>query len=86
MTNAVPTLSPTEARQSIVSIIASCAEVPAETIRDHESLQRHGVDSLAGVNIAYEIGLLCGRDVPAYLITEFDTVDKLVSYVLRTRP
>jgi len=74
--------SRTALRQNIVEIVANCAEIPAETLRDHESLHRHGVDSLAGVNIAYEIGILCQKDVPSSLVTEYDTIDKLVDYVL----
>ena len=35
-------------------------------------------------NIAYEIGLLAGRDVPSVLVTEHDTIEKLVDYVLRS--
>ena len=37
---------------------------------------------LTGVNIAYEIGLLAGRDVPSGLLAEHDTVEKLVDFVL----
>jgi len=71
-----------DCRARIIAIVSECAEIPVERLTDHESLHRHGVDSLAGVNIAYEIGNLCGRDVPSELITEYDTIDKLVSYVL----
>ena len=71
-----------EVRKSVIAIVSECAEIPAERLKDQESLHRHGVDSLAGVNIAYEIGLLCGRDVPSVLVTEHDTIDKLVDYIL----
>jgi len=40
------------------------------------------VDSLAGVNIAYEIGLMTGQDVPAELLDERDTIEKLVDYIV----
>lgn len=71
-----------DARARVVAIVCACGEVPAERLRDAESLYHHGIDSLAGVNIAYEIGLLLGRDVPSTLLTECDTVEKLVDYVL----
>lgn len=66
----------------VVAIVAECAEIAPDRLKNNESLHRHGVDSLAGVNIAYEIGLLIGRDVPSVLVTEHDTIDKLVDYVL----
>jgi acyl carrier protein len=71
-----------EVRAKVLAIVAECAEIPVNRLADQESLHRHGVDSLAGVNIAYEIGLLIGRDVPSELVTEHDTVEKLVEYVL----
>jgi acyl carrier protein len=66
----------------VKAIVSECAEISPDRIRNSESLHRHGVDSLAGVNIAYEIGLLVGRDVPSVLVTEHDTIDKLVDYVI----
>ena len=77
-------LSRSQLRDRVVAIVSECAEIPMDRIKDNESLHRHGVDSLAGVNIAYEIGLLVGRDVPSVLVTEHDTVDKLVDYVTDT--
>ena len=74
--------NPEEVRTRILAIVSECAEIPMERLHPSESLHRHGVDSLAGVNIAYEIGLLCGRDVPSELVTEHDTIDKLVNYVV----
>ncbi len=84
MQNPFEKLSRDELRERVVAIVSECAEIPPERIKHSESLHRHGVDSLAGVNIAYEIGLLAGRDVPSVLVTEHDTIEKLVDYVLRS--
>jgi acyl carrier protein len=66
----------------VLEIVSACGEIPAARLRPSESLHRYGIDSLAGVNIAYEIGLLMGRDVPSVLLTEHDTIEKLVDYVI----
>ena len=81
MHNPYEKLSREELRARVIAIVSECAEIAPERLKDSESLHRHGVDSLAGVNIAYEIGLLVGRDVPSVLVTEHDTIDKLVDYV-----
>lgn len=65
-----------------MEIVGRCGEVPPSKLQPGESLYRYGIDSLAGVNIAYEIGLLVGRDVPQGLVAEFDTVEKLTDYVM----
>lgn len=70
-----------EVRACVIEIVSRCGDIAPDKLRPHESLHRFGIDSLAGVNIAYEIGLLLGRDVPSVLITEHDTIDKLVDYV-----
>lgn len=70
-----------DVRTQVTEIVRRCGEIPGELPAD-ESFHRYGIDSLAGVNIAYEIGLLMGRDVPPELVSEHDTVDKLVDYVL----
>lgn len=77
-------LSREEVRERVLAIVSECAEIPLDRLRDGKSLHRHGVDSLAGVNIAYEIGLLCGRDVPAQLVTEYDSIEKLVDYIIES--
>jgi acyl carrier protein len=46
------------------------------------SLYSLGVDSLSGANIAYEIALLTGQEVPSQLVAERDTITKLVDYVI----
>lgn len=84
MQNPFEKLTREELRARVVAIVSECAEIPPERLKHDESLHRHGVDSLAGVNIAYEIGLLAGRDVPSVLVTEHDTIDKLIDYVVRS--
>lgn len=74
-------MSREELRAKVKEIVVRCAEIQGD-LGPAESFHRHGIDSLAGVNIAYEIGLLIGRDVPPELVTEHDTIDKLVDYVL----
>lgn len=81
MSNPSESLSREELAAKILAIVAECAEITPERLKPSESFHRHGIDSLAGVNIAYEIGLLAGRDVPSVLVTEHDTIDKLVDYV-----
>jgi acyl carrier protein len=71
-----------EVRACIIAIVSQCGEIPASTLKPHECLFRYGLDSVAGVNIAYEIGVLMGRDVPASLVTEHDSIEKLVDYVV----
>jgi acyl-CoA synthetase (AMP-forming)/AMP-acid ligase II/acyl carrier protein len=66
----------------VTAIVSECAQVPQDKLRPEESLHRFGIDSLTGVNIAYEIGLVVGRDVPSGLLAEHDTIDKLVDFVL----
>ncbi len=84
MSNPASKLTRDELRERVVAIVSECAEIAPERLKYSESLHRHGVDSLAGVNIAYEIGLLAGRDVPSVLVTEHDTIEKLVNYVAGT--
>ena len=69
-------------RARVTDIVSEVGAIPFERLRPHESLHGLGVDSLAGVNIAYEIGLMTGRDVPAALLDERDTIEKLVDYVV----
>jgi len=71
-----------ELRAKIVEIVCECGDISADKVKPDESLHRFGIDSLAGVNIAYELGLLVGKDVPSGLLAEHDTVEKLVDYVL----
>jgi acyl carrier protein len=70
-----------EIRARVTAIVCECGEIRADELDSAESFHRYGIDSLAGVNIAYEIGLLAARDVPSQLVTEHDTVDKLTDYV-----
>ncbi|MCA9548938.1 MAG: AMP-binding protein [Myxococcales bacterium] len=82
-----PTLRPTGSsrgalRARIIAVVSDCAAIPKDKLRPDESLHRYGIDSLTGVNIAYEVGLLAGRDVPSGLLAEHDTVEKLVDFVL----
>ncbi|PKN59309.1 MAG: AMP-dependent synthetase [Deltaproteobacteria bacterium HGW-Deltaproteobacteria-14] len=69
-------------RARVTDIVSEVGAIPFERLRPTESLHGLGVDSLAGVNIAYEIGLMTGRDVPAALLDERDTIEKLVDYVV----
>ena len=69
-------------RARVVDIVSDVGAIPLEQLRPHESLHGLGVDSLAGVNIAYEIGLMVGRDVPSTLLDERDTIEGLVDYVV----
>ncbi|MCK6549972.1 AMP-binding protein [Myxococcota bacterium] len=71
-----------EIRSKVTDIVSACGAVPREKLRPSESLHRFGIDSLAGVNIAYEIGVLTGRDVPSQLVAERDTIEKLVDFVM----
>lgn len=71
-------------RTQLIDIVVDVADLPRERLEPHTSLHALGVDSLAGVNIAYEIGVLTGRDVPDRLISEHDTIGKLVDYVITT--
>lgn len=66
----------------IKRIVSEIAGVPIETLNPDASLHGYGVDSLAGVNIAYELGLLAGREVPSGLLEEMDTIRELVDYVV----
>lgn len=66
----------------ITAIVAQVGAIPKDTLRADASLYTYGIDSLAGVNIAYEIGLLTGKEAPSALVEERDTIDKLVDYVL----
>ncbi len=70
-----------EIQARVIGIVSECGEIPVEKLRADVSLHRYGIDSVAGVNIAYEIGMLLGRDVPSTLVTEHDTINKLVSYI-----
>jgi len=69
-------------RARVTDIVSDVGSIPFEQLRPNESLHGLGVDSLAGVNIAYEIGLMTGRDVPATLLDDRDTIEKLVDYVI----
>ena len=71
-----------EIRARVTEIVSECGEIPAEELTPGELLSRYGIDSLAGVNIAYEISLLTGRDVPPELLTEHGTIEALVDYIL----
>lgn len=71
-----------EIRARVVEIVSECGEIPRSVLKPTESLFRYGLDSIAGVNIAYEIGVLMGRDVPSSLVSEHDTIEKLVDYVV----
>ena len=71
-----------ELRAKILDVVSNVGAVPRERVRPEQSLHAVGIDSLAGVNIAYEIGLMTGRDVPSELLSEYDTLDKLVDYVI----
>ncbi|MBM4319424.1 MAG: AMP-binding protein, partial [Deltaproteobacteria bacterium] len=69
-------------RSRITEIVSRIAGIPADKLRPSVSLHNYGVDSLSAVNITYEIGLLIQADAPSWLLTERDTIDKLVDYVL----
>jgi myxalamid-type polyketide synthase MxaE and MxaD len=69
-------------RDKVVAIVSEISGIPREQILPRVSLHSMGIDSLTGVNIAYELGLLTGRDVPSWVLAEHDTIDKLVDYVL----
>jgi acyl-CoA synthetase (AMP-forming)/AMP-acid ligase II/acyl carrier protein len=69
-------------RARVTDIISDVGSIPFERLRPDVSLHGLGVDSLAGVNIAYEIGLMTGQDVPAELLDERDTIEKLVDYIV----
>ena len=69
-------------RDKVIAIVSEISGIPREQILPHVSLNSMGIDSLTGVNIAYELGLLTGGDVPSWVLTEHDTIDKLVDYVL----
>jgi len=71
-----------EVLERVIAIVSECGEVPAKELKTGELLNRYGIDSLAAVNIAYEIGLLMGRDVPEDLLTKYNTIDKLIDYIL----
>lgn len=71
-----------EVRAKVLDVVSRVGSIPQDTIRPDQSLYNFGIDSLAGVNIAYEIGLLTGRNVPSELVAEHDTLDKLVDYVI----
>ena len=71
-------------RARVTDIVSEVGAIPFERLRPNESLHGLGVDSLAGVNIAYEIGLMTGRDVPPALLDERDTIEKLVDYIVST--
>ncbi len=69
-------------RARLTDIISDVGGIPFERLRPDISLHGLGVDSLAGVNIAYEIGLMTGREVPAELLDECDTIERLVDYIV----
>ena len=69
-------------RGRITAIVSDCAAIPQDRLQPEESLHRFGIDSLTGVNIAFEVGLLAGRDVPSGLLAEYDTIEKLVDFVI----
>jgi acyl carrier protein len=71
-----------ELRERITDIIAETASIPRERLHARSSLHAYGIDSLTGVNIAYEIGLLLGQDVPSWLLSEQDTIEKIVAYAI----
>jgi len=71
-----------EVRAKLLDVVSRVGSVRQESIRPDQSLYNFGIDSLAGVNIAYEIGLMTGRNVPSELVTEHDTLEKLVDYVI----
>lgn len=71
-----------EVRAKLLNVVSSVGAIQRERVRPDQSLHSFGIDSLTGVNIAYEIGLMTGRDVPAELLVEHDTLNKLVSYVI----
>ncbi len=74
-----------ELRREVTEIVSRVGEISQESIQPGESLHRYGIDSLAGVNIAYELSMLSGRDAPPTLLTELDTIDKLVDFVIDGR-
>lgn len=69
-------------RHRLTDLISEIGSVPRHKLRPDGSLYAYGIDSLAGVNIAYEISQMTGRDVPLGILYERDTIDKLVDYVL----
>jgi acyl carrier protein len=71
-----------EIRARVTEIVSECGEIPAEELEPEALLSRYGIDSLAGVNIAYEIGILTGRTVPPELLTQHGTIEALVGYIL----
>lgn len=66
----------------VKEIVGEIADVPPDELEPDASLHGYGIDSLGGVNIAYEIGMLAGREVPSELLAEFDTIRELTDYVL----
>lgn len=69
-------------RTRIIQIVTQVTSLPVEKMEPDTSLYSLGVDSLSGVNIAYEIGMLTGQDVPSHILSERDTITKLVDYVI----
>lgn len=63
-------------------IVCTCADIPPARLRPDASLQGYGIDSLARVNIAYELSLLTSTDIPETLLSELDSVRDVVDYLL----
>ncbi len=70
-------------RQRLTDLISDISAVPRHVLRPDGSLYTYGVDSLASVNIAYEISQMTGKDVPQGILYERDTINKLVDYILQ---
>ncbi len=71
-----------EALAQISEIVSRCAGIDMGNLQPEASLHGYGLDSLAGVDIAYEIGMLMGLQVPSDLLEKVDSVRGLVDFVL----
>ena len=66
--------------RKVCEIICECGDL-REPVEMNVSLYRYGIDSIAVVNIAYELSLMIKRDVPAAILVEHDTIEEIVEYL-----
>jgi acyl-CoA synthetase (AMP-forming)/AMP-acid ligase II/acyl carrier protein len=72
-----------ELLRKVTVVVADATGIALESLDPDTSLHSYGIDSLAGVNIAYELGEVVGHDVPPGLLADLDTIRELTSHLLQ---
>src|SRR5690606_24855625 len=75
------TADPAAVRQWLIAKVAEHLKVDAASVNVRESLEAYGLDSLAAVQIAEELGTWLSREFPPTLIYDYPSIHALTEFI-----